>query len=359
MMHGFLPMCFCKMTNNPNWKKLQNGALSWDIFHLRHQILQSIRSFFNQRSYLEIEPPFLTPYPTLDANIESLETLYTDERGQSIRLFLHSSPEHVMKKLLAAGAERIYFLGKVFRDRECTLLHNPEFTMCEWYHTHSNYKQLLTDTQNLFLHLLDTLQLPHQWEYRGQKVNLSTPWECVRLHDIFMKETGFDIEQEISLDGFREVASSNNIHYDEEDNEETLFFRIFLEKIEPKLGFPKPTFVIDYPLSMGLMAKPRTDNPDWVERVELYIAGLELANGYSELLDSQEQKHRFLLDQGRKQQGSGKTYPMDTELLNALKEDIPPTAGMALGVDRLIMLLTDTADIQDVLMFPLHYWLRK
>ena len=208
------------------------------------------------------------------------------------------------------------------------------------------------------MHILSELQLPRQLEYQGNKIDFSLPWECVTLRDIFQKETGLDLDEHLALEEMRDAANVIDIRFDEKDDWETLFFRIFMEKIEPNLGSSKPTFVVDYPLSMGLMAKLHDKNPNWAERVELYIAGIEMANGYSELLDPGEQKRRFLDDQKRKQKQTGKTYPIDSELLSALKANIPPSAGMAMGFDRLVMLLTNAQDIEDVLLFPVKQWIK-
>jgi lysyl-tRNA synthetase class 2 len=345
------------MSSLSNWKKLYLGKMKWNVFFLRDQILQSIRSYFNSNHFLEVDPPYLTPYPTLDVNIQSMETIYIDESNKSIMLFLHTSPEHSMKKLLAAGMDRIYFLGKVFRNRERTSMHNPEFTMCEWYRKNSTYLHLQYDAQELILRILEKLQYSHSCEYQGQKIDFSLPWNCITVKTLFKNETGLDIDKDASLGALQEVLVASGMHFQKTDDWDTLFFRIFIEQIEPKLGFPKPTFVMDYPLSLGLMAKTKEDDPNWVERVELYIAGLEIANGYSELLDPQELEKRFLADRKKKQRETNKTYPVDTELLSAMEAEIPPSAGMAMGIDRLIMLLTNTKDIQDVLFFPIHQWL--
>jgi len=347
------------MSDPSNWQKLCQGEMTWDIFHFRQKIIQSIRRYFNTNHFLEIDPPYLTPYPTLDANIQSIETIYTDQSKKSIHLYLHTSPEHSMKKLLAAGAERIYFLGKVFRDGECTPLHNPEFTMCEWYRSDSDYTQLQMDVQQLITEIRVNLHLPTISEYLGHKIDFSLPWNCITLTELFKRETGHNLEEDTSPERLQSILNSAGIYFQRADSWETLFFRIFIELIEPKLGFPKPTFLVDYPRSLGMMAKEKNDNPKCVERVELYIAGLELANGYSELLDPREQKDRFLFEQRKKQIEMNKTYPMDTELISALEEEIPPSAGIALGVDRLVMLLTNTGDISDVLLFPFHSWLQK
>ncbi len=340
-----------------NWHRLSQKKLSWELFRIRSQILQRIRDFFNRRGFLEIDAPLLTPYPTLDNNIRSIDLDIRDFNGKSHRLFMHTSPEHAMKKLLAAGAEKIYFLGKVFRDGELTHLHNPEFTMLEWYHTDADYHDIQKDTEELIRFVSDPILSDQTMDYQNSRIDLSLPWECVTVRDLFLKHAAHDLEKSDRVEDLRESASILDISYQIEDDWETLFFRIFLEKIEPHLGYPKPTFVTDYPARLGLMARNKTDQPGWAERVELYIAGIELANGYSELTDPEEQKERFSHEQRKVQAATGKSCPLDEELIEALKMGFPPSAGMSIGVDRLVMLLSNKTHIQDVLLFPMHQWI--
>ena len=343
-------------TKTPNWKKLRDQEIDWAVFRLRSRIVQSIRSYFTSKGFLEVETPLLTPYPTLDSNIHSMKTKFHGHPENPQTLFLHTSPEHSMKKLLAGGGDRIYFLGKVFRDGELTRLHNPEFTMVEWYRTEATYKDILEDTQDLICFVAREVFSSKQLLYQASKIDLTPPWKQITLSDLFEQEVGIDLEKSLILESLQEAAATHSIRFQVDDDWETLFFRIFLEKIEPNLGFPKPTFVLDYPLRMGLMAKKKDDNSEWVERIELYIAGLELANGYSELLDAEEQKKRFQDEQNKKMIENNNLYSIDMELISALESGIQPSAGIALGVDRLIMLFTDKTDIQDVLLFPHHQW---
>ena len=340
-----------------NWQKLRSGDMDWSVFRLRAKIVQAMRAFFESQDFLEIDAPLLTPFPTLDANIHSLESVSTAADGIRKTLFLHTSPEHAMKKLLAAGAERIFFLGKVFRDRELTRLHNPEFTMLEWYRANATYHDIQDDTEAVVRHVAQAVFSSDVLTFQGHQIDLTPPWPRVRLNDLFIQKAGIDLEADMSISALEKAADSLSVHRHPDDDWETLFFRIWMDKIEPGLGLDKPVFVTDYPSRMGLMAKRKADNPDWVERAELYMAGVELANGYSELLDAEEQRQRFLQEQEEKRaQGYGH-YAVDEELLDALDSGIPPSAGMALGVDRLVMLLLDKPDIRDVIPFPVHQWM--
>jgi lysyl-tRNA synthetase class 2 len=337
----------------PNWKKLRDGEMDWDLFRLRSGILDFIRQFFLQRDYLEIEAPLLTPYPTLDSHIDSIPVQVGDGRHKYQRFFLHTSPEHSMKKLIAGGASRIFFMGKVFRDNELTNLHNPEFTMLEWYRSPADYCDIALETQDLICSIFKKFIPSSQCMYNGQELDLTPPWPRVRLKDLFMDKTGIPLENALTLETLQVFAKQMRYPCSDSDDWESLFFRIYLDKVEPGLGFPKPVFIMDYPHSLSLMARRKTGDPGWVERVELYIGGLEVANGYSELLDTTEQRSRFLRERALREK-QGKTLPLDNELLNALEVPLHPVAGIALGLDRLIMLLFNKKRIEDVILFPLH-----
>jgi len=342
------------MNRPPNWKRLRSGELDWQIFHARARILKAIRTFFDSRGYLEIEAPLLTPWPTLDANILSVEAAVQTDNRSLPAIFLHTSPEHAMKKLLVSGAEKIYYLGKVFRNNELTSRHNPEFTMAEWYRTGASCADLQKETADLIRHTAESVFHILQFEYQGRVLSLAPEWDVRTICALFLDLAGIDLSQALDRDSLYRAALDANFPALPGDDWETLFFKIYLQTIEPCLGFPRPVFLTDYPARMGMMAKRKIHDPDWVERTELYIAGLELANGYTELTDPAEQRDRFLDDLDRKKAAGFSNYRMDEELLDAMQSGLPPSAGMALGVDRLVMFFLDRTDIQDVILFPLH-----
>lgn len=338
------------MNQKPNWKKLRNGELSWSIFKFRADMLRRMRTFFDRRGFLEIEAPMLTPFPSLDNNIASVSCrIHTPDNRSHIR-YLHTSPEHAMKKLIAAFSGNIYFLGKVFRDKESTKLHNPEYTMAEWYRMHSNYQGIMRDTENLVCDLAQNLFHQMKFTYQTQSIDLTPPWSVKSVSELFDEAFRLKSFELSDPEALRYSADRHNIHYAPDDDWETLFHRLFMDKIEPALGRKKPVFVADYPIQMGLMARRKTDEKQFVERVELYIGGLELANGYSELVDPEEQYIRF--SKQRKQTPETETRPLDDELIQALKAGMPPCSGMALGVDRLLMFFLNKSQIRDVLLFP-------
>ncbi|MBN2201930.1 EF-P lysine aminoacylase GenX [bacterium] len=338
---------------DPNWRRLRDGRLDWALFRSRHAMVRFLRDDFDSRGYLETEAPLLVPCPTLDSNIQSLRVDVASIDGLRRRFYLHTSPEYAMKKLLAAGAERLYFLGKVFRDGETTALHNPEFTMLEWYRADASIRDLLDETEDFISRLAVQITGSTTVRVGGRTVDLSPPWPRVRMADLFRESTGADLDPGSGAAALRRVASRLGVFFNPEDDWETMFMRIYLERMEPGLGFDKPVFLTDYPAGLAMNARLRNDDTRWAERCELFIGGLELANGYTEITDPAEQRRRFESDRGKKRLETGSEPPVDLELLEAMEAGLPPCAGMALGVDRLVMLLLNRRDIADVLISPL------
>jgi len=346
-----------KTPKDSNWKRLKEGRLNWEIFRKRSQIIQATRSFFEAENFLEIDAPLLTPFPTLDSNILSVPVTYqTGIENRALPLYLHSSPEHAMKKLLAAGGERLISIDRVFRDGEQTLQHNGEFTMVEWYRKNANYLDIMEDTEKLICHLAHSVFKSDEISHQGRSYSLTDPWPRRSVRELFQTFADVDLNGVPDPVTLKAACLAHAIPTQDDDTCETLYFRLFLTLIEPQLGLNGPEFVINYPASMGLMAQRQANDPQWVERAELYIGGMELANGYSELTDPAEQLSRFEADASIKYAQTGKRYPIDHELIEALSLGLPRCAGMALGLDRLIMLFLDKTDIQDVLLFPIHQY---
>jgi len=345
------------MKTQPNWQRLRSGELDWSIFKLRERVLWSVRTFFRDCGFLEIESPLLTPFPTLDANIHSFRTAMQAEGRKPREFYLHTSPEYSMKKLISAGSGNIFFVGKVFRNRELTPLHNPEFTMVEWYRLDADYLTIQQDTEDL-IRFIVAEAFPGNGPRRvGLEMDFSPHWNRITVRELFLNHTGIDLDSCPNAESLSACAKKLGTHTNPDDDWETLFFRIFLEKIEPFLGVRRPVFVMDYPVRMGLMAKRKAENPEWVERTELYIAGTELANGYTELVDPVEQRARLEAERKKKRNAGDGPCPVDEGLLQALELGLPPCAGIALGLDRLIMLLAGKKYIEEVLPFPVHQWM--
>jgi lysyl-tRNA synthetase class 2 len=289
----------------------------------RHAVLRAIRQFFDARDYLEVDTPARVPSPGLDVHLDAFEV-----PGGAGPRFLHTSPEYQMKRLVAGGLPRVYQLGKAFRRDEVGHLHQPEFCMLEWYRAGASYADLMAETEQLVasvaLGVLGATRLPSGLE-------LGAPWRRLTVRDAFRELAG--VEADSLLD------------------DEERFFRVLVDQVEPRLGFERPTLLCDYPLSMASLARPSAADPSVAERFEAYLNGVELCNGFGELTDAREQRRRLLADQARRRELGKPVYPIDERFLAALEQGLPSCAGNALGVDRLVMLLTGATHIRDVICF--------
>jgi len=287
---------------------------------LRAVLIQALRTLFIDRGYLEVETPLRIPAPAPEAYIEPL----TSEGW-----FLQTSPELCMKRLLAAGIPKLFQLCKCFRKGERGDRHLPEFTMLEWYAAGSDYRDLMTDCEALLRHLAAVMGKDGVLEWRGRRIDLGPEWERITVAEAFRRYAPCTAEEALAQDRFDELL---------------------VEFVEPHLGMATPTFLCDYPVALGALARLSPTDPTVAERFELYIAGLELANGFSELVDPVEQRARFLAEQESIRQQGRDPGPMPEPFLDALAA-IPPVAGIALGVDRLVMLFAGVESIDQVVAF--------
>lgn len=313
---------------------------------MRSRILTCIRTFFDNLDFIEVETPHLLDYSGCEVHIEQFETSYrSDEREGT--LYLAPSPELYMKRLLGVGLERLYQLGRCFRNGERSPLHNPEFTMVEWYRAFASYEEIMADTEALVAYVWSEVAGRHSplW----QSVVEARPWPRISVHQAFEEWVGIDIRQYTESKTFYDaLRAAGFASASPSDTWDDLFNKVLIEKIEPNLATAGAIFLYDYPTRLGAMAKQKEADGRWAERAELYLGGVELANGYTELNDPTEQRKRFM--QARALQGDG---PIDEEFLRAMECAIPPAGGMALGVDRLAMLATGAGSIDDVLPFPM------
>jgi lysyl-tRNA synthetase class 2 len=287
---------------------------------LRAHIIQSIRTFFIGRGYLEVETPVIIPAPAPEVNIDAIKT----EGG-----FLQTSPELCMKRLLSTGYEKIFQICKCFRDSERGHLHLPEFTMLEWYRTGADYFDLMDECQSMVKHVVNELGIGEIFGYQEQSIDLSGEWEKMSVKEAFKKYTGTTPLKAIESGDFDEIMVS---------------------EIEPGLNNGKPVFLYNYPVTQAALSKVNIDDPEVAERFELYMGGLELANAFSELTDASEQKKRFLEETELRKKAGKIGYPFPEKFIYDL-EHMPPSAGIAFGIDRFIMLLTDSPTIDEVVTF--------
>jgi elongation factor P--(R)-beta-lysine ligase len=323
----------------------------------RARIVAAIRRFFVARDFLEVETPALQVSPGLEPHLLAFSTELTTPEGARRSLHLHTSPEFAMKKLLVAGLPRIFQLAHVFRNGERARTHHPEFTMLEWYRAGASYRDLMADCEALLRDALaasggDALR----WE--GRSCDPNGAWQYLSVAESFARFCGIDIlatapdPQRPSLDLLAQAARGIGLAPHEGDDWEDLFFRLFLERIESNLGIGAPTVLYDYPIALAALSRPKPGDARLAERFEIYACGLELANAFGELTDAAVQRARFEADRARKRALYGYDYPLDEDFLAALAHGMPESAGIALGVDRLIMLATGATRIEDVLFVP-------
>jgi lysyl-tRNA synthetase class 2 len=309
-----------------------------EMLRARHTLLKSIRAFFYEKGYLEVDTPYLSHTAPADPYIEPLSVL-VDHRGP---YYLHTSPEVAMKKLLAKGADKIFQICKVFRVEEFEEVHNVEFTMVEWYRP-GTYEDTMTEVEELVCCTAAGLE-------RESRHNSSTPWKRFYVKDLFVEYVGFDplvlscedLLAEMGRCGFK------GLHGDL--SWEDLFFIALIQKIEPAMETKRlnPYFIIDWPASITAMAKKK--DPYTVERFELYMEGLEIANGYSELVSSIEQRSRIAEDNGKRQKCGKTVFEPDETFLHALDQISGPVSGVSVGIDRLLMALCGKSKISEVLL---------
>jgi elongation factor P--(R)-beta-lysine ligase len=326
----------------------------------RERILGAVRNFFAARGYVEVDTPALQVSPGLEPHLQALKTVLHDPRdGRAAARYLHTSPEFAMKKLVAAGMPRIWQLAHVFRDGERSATHHPEFAMLEWYRAGASYRDLMGECEALVSACQQAVGAG-ALGWRGHSADARLPWQRLSVAAAFEELCCIDLlataPDPAAPDVERLAAAARPVGVAPHrgDDWEALYFRIFLERIEPVLGLGAPTILYDYPLSMAALARRSPTDPRVAERFEVYVCGLELANAFGELTDPAEQRSRFVADQTRKRALYGETYPIDEDFLAALEHGLPPCAGAALGFDRLVMLATGAEDIEEVLWAPVR-----
>lgn len=315
-------------TTMKTWQKIKSDPKLLDQYLVREKVIDTIRSFFKDQGFHEVQTPILVPIPSIEPNLEVFQTELRTSKGAKRDGFLIMSPEFSIKKLLAAGIGNCFEITKCFRnEEEVSRLHSPEFTMLEWYRINADYTDVMNDFEQLFLEIIGSNKLT----YQGEEYDLSTPWPRISVAEAFQKYAGRDV-----------LAVSD------ED-----FYKIFFNDIEPALAKShKPFFIYDYPISQASLSRPKKEDPRFAERFEVFLAGVELGNCFSELTDAKIQKERFEKDLEERKRLSRTDYPIDEDLIEALGSGLPPVSGIAVGVDRLIMLAADVPTVSDTIFFP-------
>ncbi len=322
----------------------------------RARIAAALRGWFVGQGFVEVEPACLQASPGNETHLHGVAARFTALDGAPRDMWLHTSPEFAMKKLLAAGEEKIFALGPVFRGREGSALHAVEFAMLEWYRAGAPWTALMQDCASI-LRLATEHGLTRQGEWRGRRCDLAAEPERLTVVEAFARHAGVDLEAclpgatgdpRAALAG---AAEQLGVRVADDDGWSDLFSKILSERIEPALGEGRPTILSDYPVSEAALARPDPADPRFAERFELYVCGVELANAFGELTDPAEQRARFEADMAEKQRIYGERYPLDEDFLAALAH-MPAASGAALGFDRLVLLATGARDLEDIRWTP-------
>jgi len=353
-----------------NWQRLRETPELWTQFLVREQVNIGIRKFFVEQGFNEVETPLLVEHPGTEPYLEVFATTLLTDQGEK-PAFLLTSPEYAMKKLIVAGLHNVFQICKSFRNAEGESgRHNPEFTMLEWYRSPGSYLDIMDDCEKLlqFLaaHILRWQQergakigegkgaemAPLTVAYKGNCFDISSPWERMSIAEAFQKYVGVDVETLLNEVALKKIAAQKGYQVDHTTTWEQLYNQLLLNEIEPHLGKTKPTILYDYPASQAALSKPKKDDPRFAERFEFFIGELELGNAFSELTDAAEQEKRFQSELAERASLGKTPYELDHDYLEALKVGLPPTGGIAVGVDRLVMLLAGVDHLQDVTFFP-------
>jgi lysyl-tRNA synthetase class 2 len=343
----------------PTWLRLRSAPEGKQPYLLRGRVIKAIRAFFDTQGFEEVETPLLVAAPGMEPYLEVFETRLTTARGHTARAFLTTSPEYAMKKLLVAGLPRIYQLCKSFRNgEEISRGHNPEFTILEWYRAHADYRAIMADCERLFTAIWHALypdadrNAEPMLMVGDERITLAPPWERLSVREAFARYAHLDLDAIGDAETMRRVLDARGYQTAAETTWEQGYHQIFLNAIEPRLGRPAPTILYEYPASMAALARRKADDARYAERFEFYIAGIELGNAFSELTDADEQQARLEAERTERAALSKTMYAIDSDFLRALRVGMPPSAGIAVGVDRLVMLFAGVESIQETLWFP-------
>jgi lysyl-tRNA synthetase class 2 len=316
------------------------------VFHRRSLLIREIRQFFDQRGFLEVETPMMQPV----AGGAAARPFITHHNALDMDLYLRIAPELYLKRLLVGGLERVYEINRNFRNEGIDTRHNPEFTMLEFYQAYADYRDLMTLTEELVPHLCRVLLGGEELTYQGARINLSPPWPRLTVLEALQKVGGIPEEDLARVERLRAVAAQRGIPVQGGWGWGKLVDALMAHLVEPHLI--QPTLLLDFPLELSPLARGQPDDARLAQRFELFVAGLELANAYTELNDPQEQRQRLEEQLRAREGGDEEAHRMDEDFVRALEYGMPPAAGEGIGIDRLIMLFTDSSSIRDVILFP-------
>ena len=319
-----------------------------NAFVARAKIIKAIRSLLDSKGFLEVETPILA---TL-AGGASARPFTTHHNTLDLELFMRIAPELYLKRLIVGGFDKVYEMGRMFRNEGMSPKHNPEFTMMELYEAYADYNDMMVLVEELFCKCLDELQLGRKISYQGIEIDLTTPWEKLTMVEAVKKYAKVDFSKVKKVVDAEKLALAAGVHLNKDlpKTVGNILFEVFDKIVEPNLI--NPTFITEYPIEVSPLAKKIADKPGFVYRFEFFIYGREMGNAYTELNDPIDQKERFMAQVALKQSGDAEAMTHDDDFVTALEYGMPPTGGLGIGIDRMVMLLTDSASIRDVILFP-------
>lgn len=315
-------------------------------FIVRSKIIRAIRKFLDDRGFLEVDTPLLNTIPGGAA----ARPFITHHNTLDIDLYLRIAPELYLKRLIVGGLERVYEMGRMFRNEGMSIKHNPEFTMMEVYQAYTDYKGMMELAENLVSAVAQEVLGTMKVNYQGQEIDLTPPWSRLTMTEAVKKYAGVDFDTITSDEQARSIAREKKVHIKDTMLKGEILNLFFEEFVEANLV--QPTFILDYPVEVSPLTKRKPDKPELTERFEIFITSREMGNAYSELNDPIDQKERFVNQMKKRDAGDEEANMMDDDFVTALEYGLPPTGGLGIGIDRLIMLLTDSYSIRDVLLFP-------
>ncbi len=318
-----------------------------DTFIKRTLVLQKIREFLNAQNFMEVETPMMHAIPGGAA----ARPFVTHHNALNFDIYMRISPELYLKRLIVGGLERVYEINRSFRNEGIDNRHNPEFTMMESYQAYGNFDDAIRLTEDIVAHCAEAVLGTTKINYQGTEIDLTPPWNRITMQEGILKYAGEDFDKVETVEEARAIADRLNVEYGANDGIGKIMNLCFEEYVEENLI--QPTFVYGHPLEISPLAKMSRENPLATERFEAFIYGREIANGYSELNDPIDQKARFEKQLQEREAGDDEAHRMDEDFVTALEYGLPPTAGLGIGIDRVVMFLTNAASIRDVLLFPL------
>ena len=317
-----------------------------EVFTRRSQIIRSIRRYLDGQEFLEVETPMMQPI----AGGAAARPFITHHNALNMDLYLRIAPELYLKRLLVGGLEKVYEINRNFRNEGISTKHNPEFTMVEMYQAYGDYEVMMELAENMIYHVVMEVIGNPVVEYQGTSLDFTPPWERITMMDAIKEYSGIDLTSVQDDQEARNLAQSLGLPIDKHATRGEIINTIFEEKVEPHLV--QPTFIYSYPVEISPLAKRNQDNPQLTDRFEIFIMNRELGNAFSELNDPIDQRGRFESQMKKRSEGDSEAHMMDEDYLNALAYGMPSAGGMGIGIDRLVMLLTDSPSIRDVILFP-------